>query len=32
MDEIDAWPDTRVIGLTPRDRERLERIFAQPDP
>lgn len=30
--EIDGWPDTRDIGLTPQGRQRLERIFAQPYP
>lgn len=30
--EIDEWPDTRDIGLTPRARERWERILAEPDP
>lgn len=30
--EIDEWPDTRDVGLTPEGRERLERIFAQPEP
>ena len=30
--EIDDWPDTRDVGLTPEGRKRLERIFAQPDP
>jgi PadR family transcriptional regulator, regulatory protein AphA len=29
--EIDDWPDTRGVGLTPDGRKRLERIFA-PDP
>lgn len=24
--EIDTWPDTRDVGLTPRGRERLERV------
>ncbi|WNG93517.1 PadR family transcriptional regulator [Mycobacterium sp. ITM-2016-00318] len=32
MINIDEWPNTRDVGLSPRDRERLERIFAQPDP
>ncbi len=30
--EIDEWPDTRDVGLTPEGRKRLERIFAQPEP
>lgn len=30
--EIDDWPDTRNVGLTPETRERLERMLAQPDP
>jgi PadR family transcriptional regulator AphA len=30
--EIEEWPDTRDIGLTPRGRERWERILAEPDP
>ncbi|HTY34733.1 PadR family transcriptional regulator [Mycobacterium sp.] len=30
--EIEDWPDTRGIGLTPRGRERWERILAEPDP
>lgn len=30
--EIDDWPDTRDVGLTPEGRKRLERILAQPDP
>jgi PadR family transcriptional regulator AphA len=30
--EIDEWPDTRDVGLTPRGRVRLERMLAQPDP
>lgn len=30
--EIEEWPDTCDIGLTPRGRERWERILAQPDP
>lgn len=32
LTEIEEWPDTRDIGLTPRGRERWERILAQPDP
>jgi hypothetical protein len=30
--EIDEWPDTRDVGLTPAARKRLERMLAQPDP
>jgi DNA-binding PadR family transcriptional regulator len=30
--EIEEWPDTRDIGLTPKGRERWERILAEPDP
>lgn len=30
--EIDEWPDTRDVGLTPRARARLERLLAQPQP
>ncbi|OBH40410.1 PadR family transcriptional regulator [Mycobacterium mantenii] len=30
--EIEEWPDVRDVGLTPRGRERWERILAQPDP
>jgi len=30
--EIEEWPDTRDIGLTPRGREKWERILAEPDP
>jgi PadR family transcriptional regulator AphA len=30
--EIDEWPDTRDVGLTPRGRERFEQILAEPDP
>jgi PadR family transcriptional regulator AphA len=30
--EIDEWPDTRDVGLTPATRKRLERMLAQPDP
>jgi hypothetical protein len=32
MPEIEEWPDTRDIGLTPLGRERWERILAEPDP
>lgn len=30
--DIDDWPDTRDIGLTPSGREQWERILAEPDP
>jgi PadR family transcriptional regulator AphA len=30
--EIDTWPDTRDVGLTPKARERLERVINLPDP
>ncbi len=30
--EMDEWPDTRDVGLTPEMRQRLERMLAQPDP
>lgn len=30
--EIEEWPDTRDVGLTPQGRERWERILAWPDP
>lgn len=30
--EINEWPDTRDVGLTPQGRARLERMLAQPDP
>lgn len=30
--EIEQWPDTRDIGLTPEVRERFQRIVAKPDP
>lgn len=30
--EIDEWPDTRHVGLTPRGRDRFARILSQPDP
>jgi DNA-binding PadR family transcriptional regulator len=30
--EIEDWPDTRDIGLTPRGREQWERILALPRP
>ena len=30
--EIEDWPDTRDIGLTPRGREQWERILALPSP
>jgi PadR family transcriptional regulator, regulatory protein AphA len=29
--EIETWPDTRAVGLTPRARERLERVINLPD-
>jgi PadR family transcriptional regulator, regulatory protein AphA len=29
--EVETWPDTRDIGLTPPARERLERLLAPPD-
>ena len=32
MTEVDEWPSTRDIGLTPRGRERWQRILARPDP
>jgi PadR family transcriptional regulator, regulatory protein AphA len=30
--EIETWPDTKDVGLTPDGRERLERILARPKP
>jgi DNA-binding PadR family transcriptional regulator len=30
--EIDTWPDIRDVGLTPKARERLERVISHPDP
>jgi DNA-binding PadR family transcriptional regulator len=30
--EVETWPDTRDIGLTPRARERLERLLDAKDP
>jgi PadR family transcriptional regulator, regulatory protein AphA len=30
--EIDQWPDTRDVGLTPDGRKRLAKILAQPNP
>ena len=30
--EVETWPDTQDIGLTPRGRERLERLIADQDP
>lgn len=30
--EIEEWPSTRDIGLTPGGREQWERILAEPDP
>jgi PadR family transcriptional regulator, regulatory protein AphA len=32
ISEIDEWPDTLDVGLTPRGHERFERILAKPDP
>jgi PadR family transcriptional regulator AphA len=32
ISEIDEWPDTRDVGLTPRGRERLKQVLARPDP
>jgi DNA-binding PadR family transcriptional regulator len=32
ISEIDEWPDTRDIGLTPLGRERLKQILARPKP
>jgi len=32
LTEIDTWPDTRDVGLTPQARERLQRLLALPDP
>jgi PadR family transcriptional regulator, regulatory protein AphA len=32
ISEIDEWPDTRDIGLTPTGREQWQRILEQPDP
>ena len=29
--EIDTWPDTRDVGLTPKVQERLERVVNLPD-
>jgi PadR family transcriptional regulator AphA len=29
--EIETWPDTRDVGLTPKARERLERVINLPD-
>jgi PadR family transcriptional regulator AphA len=31
LTEIDTWPDTRDVGLTPQARERLQRLVARPD-
>ncbi len=30
--QMDEWPDTRDVGLTPETRKRLEAMLAQPDP
>jgi PadR family transcriptional regulator AphA len=30
--EIEQWPNTRDIGLTPEVRERFQRMYAKPDP
>lgn len=30
--EVDQWPDTRDIGLTPEGRQRLQALLARPDP
>ena len=30
--EMEDWPDTSGVGLTPRGRERLERMLSQPEP
>lgn len=30
--EVETWPDTRDIGLTPRARKRLEHLLARHDP
>jgi DNA-binding PadR family transcriptional regulator len=30
--DIEEWPDTRDVGLTPRGREQWERILAEPNP
>jgi DNA-binding PadR family transcriptional regulator len=30
--EIERWPDTRDVGLTPRGREQWERLLAEPNP
>jgi PadR family transcriptional regulator AphA len=29
--EIETWPDTRDVGMTPKIRERLERVISLPD-
>lgn len=29
--EIDTWPDTRDVGMTPKVRKRLERVISLPD-
>jgi hypothetical protein len=28
LDEVDSWPDTVDVGLTPRARQRLEELLA----
>ena len=30
--EVETWPDTRDIGLTPQARERLQQLLARPNP
>ena len=30
--DVEGWPDTRDVGLTPSGRKRWERILAEPDP
>lgn len=32
LSDIEQWPDTRDIGLTPQGRERWEQQLARPDP
>ena len=32
LEEVETWPDTRDIGLTPQARERLERLVAAEEP
>jgi DNA-binding PadR family transcriptional regulator len=31
LSEVETWPDTRDVGLTPKARERLERVTKMPD-